>query len=883
LSVAVRRPLIATYRLQLGPELSFARAVELVPYLAKLGVSHLYLSPVLDAAAGSLHGYDVVNHTKLSQALGGEEGFGQLVSAAHAAAIGIVLDLVPNHMSIADAGNQWWWDVLENGRSGRWAHAFDVDWDPPEQRLKDVILLPVLGEHLSQILAAKQVKVAREGAVFTVRYYEHQYPVAPRSLGMLLRHATSRCDEPQLGFLADAFAELPPPTSTEAEKVERRHRDKEVLRSLLDTLMQNVPAVAQAIDETMALVNDTPALLDALLEGQNYRLAYWRAAEHDLDYRRFFDVNSLVGLRMEDPRVFAAAHALIEKLYLRGDLDGLRVDHVDGLADPAGYLAQLRALVPDATIHVEKILGKDEALPAWPVEGTTGYEHGAELAALYTDPSSEAPLRALEAELTGDSPAFHTLATAARQQVMTELLASDVNRAAHALMRLGERHWQVRDYSRPELRDVVATLAACFPVYRTYVVPAEKTVSPADAEVISRAIDAAKKVNERIAAPLFEFVADLLLLRRTGSLEAEFVSRFQQLTAPAMAKGVEDTAFYRYTTLLALAEVGGSPERFHLTLDEFHARNASTQARWPYRLNASSTHDSKRSADVRARLIAMSQQPDAFAAMARKFFALTQTLLTDGLPDPKLRMTALQLLVGAWPLSEERLRAALEKSAREAKTKTSWLRPNEKYDAALTSFSKAVMADDAVRGLIDGFVTELMPQARAISLGWVLLKCAGPGVPDFYQGTELWNFSLVDPDNRAPVDWRVRTQAIDETAIPPLEKDELGLTKMFVTQQALWLRRESPALFDATAKYEALEVTGPQAAAVVAFARVAADGSRAVAVVPRWPGKNWEGTSVQLPEGTYDSHLDARRGLKQAVPLTTLFAKLPLALLSSRS
>ena len=875
------RPLIATYRLQLCGALDFVEAAARVPYLKKLGISHLYLSPVLDAAAGSLHGYDVVNHTRLSRELGGEEGFATLVAAAHGAGLGLVLDLVPNHMSIADARNRWWWDVLENGRSGRWAHAFDVDWDPPEQRLKHVVLLPILGDHLYRVLQTRSLKLVREGARFVICYHQHRFPVAPRSLGGMLQHAAKSCGEPQLAFLADSFAGLPAPTDLERSQVERGHRDREVLYGLLDAFLAQSAQCAEAVDHLVAKVNETPQLMDALLELQNYRLAFWRAAERDLDYRRFFDVNSLVGLRMEDPEVFTQAHALIATLHARGDIDGLRVDHVDGLADPAGYLARLRALVPGATIHVEKILGVDEALPAWPVDGTTGYDHGADVTALFTLPSAQGLLRDLDEELTGKGPEFSQLATASRQQVLRELLGSDVNRLANTLVRLGERYCELRDYSRHELRDLVAAAAAAFPVYRSYVVPADRAVLPADEALITRAIGEARGLAPNVDAALFDFLGDLLLLRRTGALESDFVSRFQQLSAPAMAKGVEDTAFYRYTTLLALAEVGGSPERFHLELDAFHARNQAAQRAWPKKLNATSTHDSKRSADVRARLVAMSQVPALFAQLAREFFRLTQKHLTADLPDAKLRMTALQTMVGAWPLDAERFKATLEKSAREAKVFTSWVRPNPAYDAAVQRFAAAVIADAQVREKLDAFVLALLPASRTLSLASTLLKCTCPGVPDFYQGTELWNLSLVDPDNRGAVNWKLREQAIEDPRVPTVEGDEVGLTKLFVIRRALALRNERPGLFDEGAAYVPLDVLGPDAAAIVAFARVAKDGGAAVAVVCRWPRVGWANTSVVLPSGRFASCFDARGGLSGTVPVATLFARLPVALLAS--
>ena len=877
----VKIPLIATYRLQLGPTLDFAQAAARVPYLKKLGISHLYLSPILEAAAGSLHGYDVISHQQISQVLGGEEGFTRLANAAHSAQIGIVLDVVPNHMSTADERNLWWWDVLENGRAGRWAHAFDIDWDPPEQRLKDVVLLPVLGNHLSHALEAQEVKVERTGARFTVRYFEHRFPVAPRSLGSLLQHAATRCEVPQLGFLADAFAGLPLPTEVDGASVERRHRDKEVLRGLLEELLEASPPVTRAIDQTLEQVNDAPQMLDALLQLQNYRLSFWRSAEHDLDYRRFFDVNNLVALRMEDPRVFDQAHALIHRLYLRGDIDGLRVDHVDGLADPAGYLKTLRALVPDATLHVEKILGIDEPLPAWPIDGTTGYEHGAQLAALFTLPSSEQTLKALDTELTGESLPFDQVSRSSRQQVLRELLGSDVNRLANLLMRVGERYWRVRDHSRHEHRELIAALAASFPVYRSYVVPADREVSAQDQAVIERAMACARTLAPTVDSVLFDFVADLLLLKSTGPLEAEFVSHFQQLTGPAMAKGVEDTAFYRYTTLLALAEVGGSPERFHLTLAGFHQANLDTQKYWPRRLNATSTHDSKRSADVRARLIAMSQGPEAFAKLARAFFQCTEAHLTGGLPDPKLRMIALQTLIGAWPLHPARFKATLEKSARESKTFTSWLRADPLYDQALETFARGVISDPMVGKLLESFVAQLLPTARAISTGWVLLKCTCPGVPGLYQGTELWNHALVDPDNRNTVNWGIREEAIEQTRLPALAADEICLTKLWVIRQALKLRAARPQLFDENADYVPLKVVGERVESVVAFARAGRGGGHAVVIVARWPSSDWGDTHVLLPEGTFVSHLDEQQGLQGSVKLASVLKRFPVALLSS--
>ena len=877
-----QRPLRATYRLQLEASFGFAQATALLPYLQKLGISHLYLSPVLEAASGSTHGYDVIDHSQLSDALGGSAGFAALATAAHQAGLGLIVDIVPNHMSISDPANRWWWDVLENGPAGRWAHAFDVDWNPPERRLKNTVLLPVLGDHRSRIIEKKELTVAREGARFMVRYHDHRFPVAPRSLGYMLQHAAARHDSTHLAFIADAFAGLPAPTQLDAASVERRHRDKEVLRELLAQLLQTDPPVGKAIDDTIAQVNSTPEMLDALLELQNYRLAFWRAAERDLDYRRFFDINSLVALKMEDPLVFDEAHALIGKLVAAGQIDGLRVDHVDGLANPEAYLRALKKLAPSATVHVEKILGADELLKPWPVEGTTGYEFGADVTNLFLPASSEQPIAALQKELTGRADDFHALATAGKQQVLKELLASDVSRLANNLIELGDRYHELRDFSRHDLREAVAALAASFPVYRTYVVPSDSdTPDVTDRAIIREAVTFARALVPGLDPSLLDFVQSLLLLERTGATEAIFVQRFQQLSAPGMAKGVEDTAFYRDTRLLALTEVGSDPARFSLSPEAFHARNQAAAKSWPNRMLATSTHDTKRSEDVRARLVAMAQQPEKFAALARAFFKLAARATVNGQPEPSMVMFALQTMVGAWPLDVERLHATMLKSVREAKQFTFWTRNNEAYEKALASFCTAVLADQAIRTELDAFVLQLTPAARTVSLGWSLLKCTCPGVPDFYQGTELWNFSLVDPDNRRPVEWPRRLEAIADTRVPSVESDEVGVTKLHVISRALQVRRELPAAFGPGSSYTPLKATGAHADNLIAFVR-SGGGSSAVVAVTRIPLADWGDTTLALPSGRYRSWLRGPEvDVSGTVKLSELFSKLPVALLTN--
>ncbi|MGV3622346.1 MAG: malto-oligosyltrehalose synthase [Archangium sp.] len=767
------RPLRATYRLQLNADFTFADAAKQVTWLARLGISHLYLSPVFEAAKGSTHGYDVVDHTKLSSVLGGREGFDALVKTAHAHGLGVILDIVPNHMSIADARNAWWWDVLENGPSSHFAHAFDVDWTPPEQQLANTVLLPVLGDHYARVLERRELGLKREGARFVITYFDHRWPVAPRSLGMLLKRLSSLSE--RLAFIADGLAELPQATLTDHVSVERRRRDKDVLFELLGELLEKHPPLAKAVDDALAATNQDAASFGEFLDRQNYRLAFWRTAERELDYRRFFDIATLVALRMEDPRVFAASHTLIRELISAGSIDGVRVDHVDGLADPAEYLQRLRGLVGDATIHVEKILGFDETLRPWPVEGTTGYEHAAEVTQLFLPPAAEDALTKRERQARGDERSFEALAAEARKQVLVELLAADVNRLTATLVELRERHAELRDYSRHQMHHAVRALVAAFPVYRSYVAPSRGEITDEDRALIGHAIEEAKK--SEVEGELVDFIGRILRLERRGELEGTFVRRFQQLTAPAMAKGVEDTTFYRSTRLLALNEVGGSPEHFGLDVDAFHELQKDAETNWPRRLLTSSTHDTKRSEDVRARLVALAWHANELPPML------------EGDVDGPTKELVLQTFIGAAPIGEDRLWPAVEKSIREAKLKTSWTKPNAEYEAHVKAFVKAFP-----RSQLETFVKRIENTARGISLAWTALKLTLPGVPDFYQGTELWNFALVDPDNRRPVDYALRASSLDEKA-PSLSEDTLGLNKLSLIRKLLTLRRERPQLF----------------------------------------------------------------------------------------
>jgi (1->4)-alpha-D-glucan 1-alpha-D-glucosylmutase len=765
--------------------------------------------------------------------------------------LGLILDIVPNHMSIADPRNLWWWDVLEYGPSGRWAHAFDVDWNAPDPGLKDIVLLPVLGDHRYRVVERKEIQVRRLGGIFFVSYFDQRFPLAPKTIGQLLHEAAGRCNNARVMFFADACEQL-------------SHHG--VISDLLEELLEKSPMCAAALDAGLETLNDNPERLEQLLDQQCYRLAYWRRAEHDLDYRRFFDINSLVGLRTEDPRVFDASHLLIGELLKSRAADGLRVDHIDGLANPRAYLERLRALAQDATVHVEKVLAPSEELRSdWPVEGTTGYEFLNDLAALFVPPEAQAPLTELQRELASEQQRFEEIAAASRAQALEELLQSDVNRLVYALTEVRDRHRDARDFSRHELKRAVLAFVAAFPVYRSYVEPG-RSVEMADVALVEQAICKARASQPELDPLAFDFLRDVMLDRRHGPVERRFVERMQQLCAPAMAKGVEDTALYRDVRLLALNDVGGSPARFTLSVADFHERQARAQEKWPHRLLATSTHDTKRSEDVRARLVAMAQQPEGFAALARDFLGLSSPAI-----DGRMKLLALQTLVGAWPLSPERFNEVLLKSAREAKLRTRWTRHDTAYERELQAFARVVLENEGLRATLQRYVAGLEPQARAISLAWTLLKCTCPGVPDIYQGTELWSHALVDPDNRRPVDWARRDQLLDER-VPALEADEHGINKVHVLKRALALRRRYPELF---VSYEPLTATGAHASEVLAFSR----GRGAVVAVALRAISHWGDTSIELPPGTFESLLISDGKHSGSTRLAALFEALPVALL----
>jgi (1->4)-alpha-D-glucan 1-alpha-D-glucosylmutase len=810
-----RRVPRATYRVQLHAGFTLDDAAALVPYLAELGVSHLYTSPVLQAAPGSTHGYDVVDHSRVDAELGGAAAFERLTDALHAHDMGLVLDIVPNHMAIPGEENRWWWDVLEHGPASRYAAYFDVE-------LADPVLLPVLPDDYRSVLEAGGIRLEDAGGRLLIEHGERRFPLDPRTAAPILASA-------------DPDAEI-------------------------------------------AEINADENMLDRLLGEQHYRLASWRAGFSDLRYRRFFDVNDLIGLRMEDAAVFADVHRLVLGWVERGLVDGLRIDHPDGLRDPAGYLARVRAAAPDAWIVVEKILGPEEALPVeWPIDGTTGYRFANLATGLFVDPAGEAALNAGWAPVADAGPRWDAIVADARLEVLSLLLGSDLNRLADLFAAVtGASH---RD--RDELRQALCEVAARIPIYRTYLTASPRCVPAEDAAIIGRAVASATAARPDIDPALFTLLGRVLRLEVEEPAAHELAIRLQQLTPAAMAKGVEDTAFYRHHRLVALNEVGGDPGRFGTPMAAFHEEMAAAAAEWPAAMVSLSTHDTKRSADVRARLAMLSEDPVGwFDAVERLGRASEPHRAGPGLPTPADAYLLFQTLIGAWPIDADRAAAYLLKASREAKLRTSWIAPDAAYEEALEGFVRGAMGDARFVEVVEAAVAPLIDAGRRAALGHVALELTAPGVPDLYQGDELWQLVLVDPDNRRPVNYAARRRLLADArgagAAAAWARRDQGLPKLWLVHHALDLRRRHEAAFRSDG-YRPMPAEGPLAGAVVAFER----GGEIVTVVPRLVRRverlGWADTNLALPPGRW-RNLDGAEH-HGTLRLATLLAEFPVAIL----
>ena len=928
-------PPLATYRLQFHRGFTFGDAAHIAGYLARLGVSHVYASPYLQARPGSTHGYDICDHNQLNPEIGSDEDYARLTEALERAGLRQMLDFVPNHMGIDPATNPWWRDVLENGRASGYARFFDVDWDPVKPELKGKVLLPILGDQYGLVLERGELHLGFDAGAPHLSYSDNDLPVNPRASIRLYEHGLAALqehlghDDPDLReFLSilTSLRNLPADSETAPDRIAERRREKDVARDRLARLVERAPAIADHIRHALEVFNGrvgNPSsfdLLHGLLEEQAYRLAYWRTASEEINYRRFFDINGLAALRMEDLDVFEATHALLFRLLQGGAVSALRIDHPDGLNDPATYFDRLQELWTRTSrsseplcVLAEKILSRGEdLLPDWAIAGTTGYEFANAVIGVLVDPSGERPLRALYTRLTGRPAgprAFEEEVYECKKLITRTSLASELNVLAHALNRISESNRRSRDFTLESLRTLLQEVVACFPVYRTYVSPRGWTTM--DRERLETAVERARARDPSVPASLFDFLREVVLPRHDppsqgpgdrrdgyGPEDREayetrlgFAMKLQQYTAPVQAKGVEDTAFYRYNVLLALNEVGGEPGQFGLGARSFHDAAAARAREWPLALSSTSTHDTKLGEDVRARLAVLSEIPLEWRRQVWRWARLNArhraTVDGSAAPDRNDEYRFYQVLAGAWAPSEtagqpsdefvQRLRDYMVKACKEAKIHTSWINDNEAYDHAIASFVERTLARSRSARFLDAFGAF---QARLAELGvgnmlaQVVLKLIGPGVPDVYQGGELWDFHLVDPDNRRPVDFTVRDEMLaslepllarcadarDETGVEVCRGVEAmmaswqdGRIKMWVTACGLRLRRQLPDLF-LHGDYQPLVVARSSTGAdALAFARRFANDS-ALAVVSRWlsrQGSNWR----EWAQGWGDAHI----------------------------
>jgi (1->4)-alpha-D-glucan 1-alpha-D-glucosylmutase len=872
----------ATYRLQLNHDFTFRSATAIVPYLSALGISHCYISPCLKARAGSMHGYDIVDHNSFNPEIGNAEDFDRFVDVLHEHDMGLILDIVPNHMAVMGSDNAWWLDVLENGESSVYASFFDIDWQPLKDELQGKVLVPVLHDHYGAVLESGDLKLVFDAAAgqFNLQYRDHRFPIDPKEYprilkrcadGLLAKLGEQNPDLLEFQSLTTSFGHLP--GRQENDRTAERNRDKEIHKHRLAELTARSPELAACIIQTVNSISGNPAdpasfeELHELIKAQAFRLANWRVASDDINYRRFFDTNDLAGICMESENVFQATHQLVFKLIADGKVNGLRLDHPDGLHDPAQYFDRLKRSIAIAMsgckngspyVVIEKILSGSERLPpAWPVCGTTGYDFANLVNGLFVDPDAMMRLERIYRNFTKEQVHFEELAYRCRKLTMQVALASELNVLANHLSRIALSKRHTCDFTLNKLRDALTEVVASFPVYRTYVSSAG--VSENDAHYIRLAIVSAKWRSPAADISIFDFIRDVLLTSISEGHDPAyqnavrtFAMKFQQFTGPVMAKGVEDTAFYRYNRLVSLNEVGGDLLRFGITSPEFHSANQERLRSWPHTMLTTSTHDSKRSEDVRARINVLSEISGPWRLRVRDWQRINRihkTVVNDK-PAPSANDEYLlyQTLVGAWPSESvgdksrgadwkgfsDRIENYMLKAIREAKENTSWINQNKEYEAAVLSFVKALISPNSENRFLDDFLPFQRYVARIglwNTLSQTLFKLTCPGVPDIYQGNELLDFSLVDPDNRRPVDYLDRERALDdlsrwaESSDPSALKTsgwfetlDDGRMKLYLIWKTLRLRRQHPNLFQ-NGEYLPLGVAGVNAKHVVAFAR----------------------------------------------------------------
>lgn len=976
----------STYRLQFHSGFKFRDAERIVAYLRELGISHCYSSPILKARAGSTHGYDITDHNELNPEIGSEEEFQHFSRTLRDAGLGLLLDVVPNHMGVGAGDNPWWQDVLENGRASLHADYFDIDWNPLKPELRNKLLLPILGNYYGDELEAGHIQLDLTDGCIVFRYYDTVLPVDPQSIPMIygaLGDLRLRSGDrlPELLTILEELRGYPPNWTEDRDLVLTRQRNLPALVERLAKLLWSSESVRQATEDAFAVLNGEPGDprsydgLHRLLEAQAYRLAYWRVSGEEINYRRFFDINDLVGVRMEDPRVFADTHRLLRKLLADGSVSGLRLDHPDGLFNPLQYFIRAQMLFsasqcngaapqgeiaengiereiqsaygqrdwsgPHAPMYllVEKILEPGEHLPTeWPVDGTVGYDFTNLVNGIFIDRDAEKVMTQTYRRFIERPINVHDLVYDSKKLIMDTALASEVNVLTHMLDDISGRDRRARDYTRNVLADAIRETIACFPVYRTYI-DERGNVNARDREHIEAAMKTAKRRNEDMPAGVFDFLRDILLLEGNDHGEMVhgyrkqlyFTLKFQQLTGPVMAKGLEDTTFYVYNRFVSLNEVGGSPEIFGISLDHFHRANAARAGTWAASMLSTSTHDTKRSEDVRARLNVLSEMPRIWAtevARFRRVNANRRRTLSDGRvpPDANESYLLYQTFLGTWPLEGiedapcrdsyiKRIQEYMTKAIHEAKVNLSWVNQNPEYTKALQDFIAAILQPGTPRrpNVFLTYLKNLLPPIQFFgainALAQTLIKMTAPGVPDIYQGQEMWDFSLVDPDNRRPVDFDGRTVALRELKSASASQElvtfcrELldnwrdGRIKLWTILRALQLRQEERDLF-MEGSYLPLSAREKFEKHVIAYAR-SCNGRHAVIAAPRLSytlmngvvqppiGRVWDRTYIEIPPeitGTLRNVFTGERlriGPDQRVLCSEVFRSFPVALLVS--
>jgi (1->4)-alpha-D-glucan 1-alpha-D-glucosylmutase len=907
---------VATYRVQLTADFGFDAASAIVPYLKSLGITHLYASPFMKSRKGSTHGYDIVDHTRLNPELGGDAGFERLSAALKAHDLGLILDFVPNHVGVHFADNPWWLDVLEWGPASRHAISFDIDWDTLPYRARGGVLLPIIGTSYGEALEGGEIELrfdAAEGS-FSAWYFEHRLPIAPERYGEVLRTVVKQAGAADTAAgkrildLASRHKGLRHPDRDEAPafKAELRQID-----GAADIIARGLEAYRAGEGRSAQIL-----ALHHLLERQHYKLGHWRLASSEINYRRFFDVNTLAGLRVEDAGTFDAIHSLVKRLIAEDKLQGLRLDHIDGLRDPAQYFQRLRRLIQAAQgntkpfyVVIEKILGEDEKLkPFTGVHGTTGYEWLNVITRVLVEGSGLEPLDEIWRQVSNLSPKFDPQLKQAKRRVLETLLLSEFTVLNRLLARIAGGHYSTRDFSADALRQAFELYVLHFPVYRTYLTAAGPAAH--DRALIAQTIEKARADWFGADEGLFDFLRDALtldLLKPGRAAHSKprvrrFALKVQQFTGPTMAKSLEDTAFYRYHRLLALNEVGGDPAAHALSIDAFHAMMRTRAKQWPHGMTATATHDTKRGEDARARLLALAELPGEWSSAVSRWKILNAphlVLQADmRAPSAAFEYMLYQTLLGAWPLEGrddcflERIQAYALKASREGKRETSWLNPHAAYEAGLRTFIARILDRTKSAEFLDSlqnFAQRTALLGALNSLSQITLKATLPGVPDFYQGTEFWDLSLVDPDNRRPVDFATRAAVLASVESPDwsslTQNWSNGHIKLAWTRHLLKLRTELAALF-ADGDYQPLEVSGPHRDQVIAYARRHGRDAAIVAVSRSlaplsdagrvWPGAGAYQGAIVTTGYTVD---DAQKtnGASE-LPLANLFQHMPVAI-----